>query len=81
MLKVFWRQHSFIQTHGPLDVKFGTLDGNPTFAFRRIIVVAFVFKHGHVAEHGKPMGKSARDKQLKMILFRKLDSHMSAICR
>ena len=51
----------------------------PPSAWGSIIVVTFVLEHGRGAEHREPVGETARNEELTVILGRQFHRHMAAV--
>ena len=63
----------------PIYAKAVVQDADTTIGFWVIEVITLILEDGSLGEDGKAVGKSLRDEELTMIVFRKLYSYMLAI--
>ena len=63
----------------PIYAKAVVQDADTTIGFLVIEVITLILEDGSLGEDGKAVGKSLRDEELTMIVFRKLYSYMLAI--
>ena len=78
MMKVLRREYRLAGRYAPVYPQGRVAPCNGGFTLRAIEVVALILEDGRLAEHAEAMGKAARNKELAIVLGRKLHGYMLA---
>ena len=76
MSHVLLRQDHLVSRHPPVDAQVRVVPGYRALGLRRVEVVALVLEHHLLAQHAEPVREAPRDKELPVVLPRKLDGHV-----
>ena len=76
MVKIFFAEQGVGYGHAPVDVEAFVEQRDAGVRCGGVEIVALVFEHGDVAEHGETMGESARNEELAVVFGREFDGHM-----
>jgi len=80
MVGVFLAQDGLQRVNAPVNAERSVEYGYSSVGLRSIIVVAFVLKHGNIAQNSKAMGKAARNEELAVVVLRQFNGHMLPEC-
>ena len=76
MVQIFFAEQGVGNGHAPIDVETFVEQGDAGIRFGGVEIVALVFEHGDVAEHGETVGESAWNEELTMVFGGEFDGHM-----
>ena len=76
MVKIFFAEQGVGYGHAPVDVEAFVEQRDAGVRCGCVEIVALVFEHGDVAEHGETVGESARNEELAVVFGREFDGHM-----
>ena len=81
MFRILIAENGFFCRDSPVNPKRLVLDVDAAIGLGMIELVAFLLKDSRVGKDGEAMGKTARNEELPMVLFRQLHGYVPAECR
>ena len=80
MLQVLFAEYCLLHRYAPVNAKGFILDIYAAISLGMIELVALILEDGSLGENGEAMGKTPRNKELTMIVFRQFYCYMLSEC-
>ena len=81
MFRVFFAENGSFCRDSPVNAQRLVLDVDAAIGLGMVELVAFILKDSCVGEDGEAMGKTLRNEELSMVLFRQFHGYVLPECR
>ena len=80
MFSILLAKVCFVGRDSPVNTKRVIKDTDTTIDLRMIELITLILENSSFAQNCKAVSKATRDKELTVVLFSQLYSHMLAVC-